>query len=218
MADGPAPKRRREEAEAAPGPAAPFPLGSVRLRRLLRDSAREKAAFVHGQVVGPSGEETDAVLILEKTPFQEEKIEELLRTHTGLELQMRNDIYSTAMPENPEIKATVVYPATEKHLQKYLRQEVHLIRETWEDYKSITLPFIQSQSFSIQWVYNILEKKAEADRIIHENPDPCNGFVLVPDLKWNQNQVCLLLLLLKGCCLLRGSTEEMSTFVSLIAC
>lgn len=49
-----------------------------------------------------------------------------------------------------EIKATVVYPATEKHIQKYLRQEVHLIRETWEDYKNITLPFIQSQSFSIQ--------------------------------------------------------------------
>lgn len=44
----------------------------------------------------------------------------------------------------------MVYPATEKHLQKYLRQEVHLIRETWEDYKNITLPFIQSQSFSIQ--------------------------------------------------------------------
>ncbi|NXP38985.1 DCPS diphosphatase, partial [Leiothrix lutea] len=40
-----------------------------------------------------------------------------------------------------------------------------------------------------QWVYNILEKKAEADRIVHENPDPSNGFVLVPDLKWNQNQV-----------------------------
>ncbi|NWZ13068.1 DCPS diphosphatase, partial [Agelaius phoeniceus] len=40
-----------------------------------------------------------------------------------------------------------------------------------------------------QWVYNILEKKAEADRIVHENPDPSNGFVLVPDLKWNQNQL-----------------------------
>ncbi|XP_058712871.1 m7GpppX diphosphatase isoform X4 [Poecile atricapillus] len=184
------------------------------------------------------------------------------------ELQMHNDIYCTFYlsppPELSEIKATVVYPATEKHIQKYLRQEVHLIRETWEDYKNITLPFIQSQSFSIQvgflghwcsllgflgvsellwkwkgidcvcipasqlippaiqplspysiwrsegdnqsrdyrqaggwnlkcgrrrvWVYNILEKKAEADRIIHENPDPSNGFVLVPDLKWNQNQ------------------------------
>uniref|UniRef100_A0A663LTA9 m7GpppX diphosphatase n=1 Tax=Athene cunicularia TaxID=194338 RepID=A0A663LTA9_ATHCN len=111
------------------------------------------------------------------------------------------------------IKTTVVYPATEKHLQKYLRQEVHLIRETWEDYKNITLPFIQSQSFSIQWVYNILEKKAEADRIIYENPDPSNGFVLVPDFKWNQNQVCLLLLPLKGSCLSEGNPEEMSTSV-----
>ncbi|KFW66644.1 m7GpppX diphosphatase, partial [Pygoscelis adeliae] len=145
------------------------------------------------QVTGPSGEGTDAVVILEKTPFQEEKVSDLLKKHTKLELQMRNDIYSTyhlyPPPELSEIKTTVVYPATEKHLQKYLHQEVHLIRETWEDYKTITLPFIQSQSFSVQWVYNILEKKAEADRIIYENPDPCNGFVLVPDLKWNQNQL-----------------------------
>ncbi|NXA56425.1 DCPS diphosphatase, partial [Nothocercus julius] len=40
-----------------------------------------------------------------------------------------------------------------------------------------------------QWVYNILEKKAEAERIIYENPDPQHGFVLVPDLKWNQSQL-----------------------------
>ncbi|KFU85510.1 m7GpppX diphosphatase, partial [Chaetura pelagica] len=145
------------------------------------------------QATSASGEGTDAVVILEKTPFQEEKVLDLLKKHTKLELQMSNDIYSTYHLYPPlelsEIKTTVVYPATEKHLQKYLRQEVHLIRETWEDYKDITLPFIQSQSFSIQWVYNILEKKAEADRIIHENRDPSNGFVLVPDLKWNQNQL-----------------------------
>ncbi|KAM6334487.1 m7GpppX diphosphatase isoform 1-T1 [Alca torda] len=222
MAESPRPKRKREEEEAAAaaagtethdGAAAPFPLAGLRLRRVLRESAREKAVFLHGEVTGPSGEGTDAVVILEKTPFQEEKVSDLLKKHMKLELRMRNDIYSTyhlyPPPELSEIKTTVVYPATEKHLQKYLRQEVHLIRETWEDYKNITLPFIQSQSFSIQernrlsslprpckgfgaaweWVYNILEKKAEADRIIHENPDPSNGFVLVPDLKWNQNQL-----------------------------
>lgn len=42
---------------------------------------------------------------------------------------------------------------------------------------------------SSQWVYNILDKKAEADRIVYENPDPSDGFVLIPDLKWNQQQV-----------------------------
>lgn len=47
---------------------------------------------------------------------------------------------------------------------------------------------------SFQWVYNILDKKAEADRIVFENPDPSDGFVLIPDLKWNQQQVKALLL------------------------
>ncbi|KAM8989365.1 m7GpppX diphosphatase [Ara ararauna] len=195
MAEAPPVKRKREEedADGAGGAAAPFPLAELRLRRVLRESARDKAVFLHGEVTGPSGEGTDALVILEKTPFQEEKLLDLLKKHTKLELRMHNDIYKTyhlyPPPELSEIKTTVVYPATEKHLQKYLRQEVHLIRETWEDYKNITLPYIQSQSFSIQWVYNILEKKAEADRIIHENPDPCDGFVLVPDFKWNQNQL-----------------------------
>lgn len=46
-----------------------------------------------------------------------------------------------------------------------------------------------SLSLCYQWVYNILDKKAEADRIVFENPDPADGFVLIPDLKWNQQQV-----------------------------
>uniref|UniRef100_W5M411 Decapping enzyme, scavenger n=1 Tax=Lepisosteus oculatus TaxID=7918 RepID=W5M411_LEPOC len=39
------------------------------------------------------------------------------------------------------------------------------------------------------WVYNILEKKAEADRIVYEDPDPDVGFVLLPDFKWDQKQL-----------------------------
>lgn len=115
-----------------------------------------------------------------------------------------------------EIKTTVVCPATEKHVNKYQRQESFLVEETWEDYQSITLPYIQEQSFSVQvsvlklhpllenpllrvaaltvcllcqWVYNILEKKAEAERIVYEDPDPEVGFVLLPDFKWDQKQV-----------------------------
>lgn len=44
----------------------------------------------------------------------------------------------------------MVYPATEKHLQKYLRQDLHLVRETGRDYKNVTLPHLESQSLSIQ--------------------------------------------------------------------
>lgn len=49
-----------------------------------------------------------------------------------------------------DVKTTVVYPATEKHLQKYLRQDLRLVRETGGDYRSITLPYLESQSLSIQ--------------------------------------------------------------------
>ena len=48
------------------------------------------------------------------------------------------------------LKATVVCPATEKHVKKYQVQESFLVEETGEDYLSITLPYIQEKSFSLQ--------------------------------------------------------------------
>uniref|UniRef100_UPI0037E906CE m7GpppX diphosphatase n=1 Tax=Semicossyphus pulcher TaxID=241346 RepID=UPI0037E906CE len=155
--------------------------------KVLSDSAREKNIFVHGQLA-----DKEAVVILEKTPIREDTLADLF-SGSRLKLEMRNDIYSTYRLQAPhhlnEIKTTVVCPATEKHVKKYQRQESFLVEETWEDYQSITLPFIKQQSFSVQWVYNILEKKAEADRIVYEDPDPKVGFVLLPDFKWDQKQV-----------------------------
>lgn len=54
-----------------------------------------------------------------------------------------------------EIKTTVVCPATEKHVKKYQRQESFLVEETDEDYRSITLPHIEKQSFSVQVSFNL---------------------------------------------------------------
>ncbi|XP_015244621.1 PREDICTED: m7GpppX diphosphatase [Cyprinodon variegatus] len=154
---------------------------------VLSDSAREKIMFVHGKIA-----DNDAVVVLEKTPIREDFLAELFRG-SKLRLEMKNDIYSSyrlqAPPHLNEIKTTVVCPATEKHVKKYQRQESFLVEETGEDYRSITLPYIQEQSLSLQWVYNILEKKAEADRIVYDDPDPEVGFVLLPDLKWDQKQV-----------------------------
>ncbi|XP_054648230.1 m7GpppX diphosphatase [Dunckerocampus dactyliophorus] len=154
---------------------------------VLSDSAREKTIFVHGKLA-----DQNAVVILEKTPIREDALAEIFTAST-LKLEMRNDIYSTyrlqAPPHLNEIKATVVCPATEKHVNKYQRRESFLVEETAEDYQSITLPYIQKQSFSVQWVYNILDKKAESERIMFEDPDPKLGFVLLPDFKWDQKQL-----------------------------
>lgn len=46
-----------------------------------------------------------------------------------------------------------------------------------------------------QWVYNILDHKSETERIVYENTHPSDGFVLLPDLKWDGKQVETLYLL-----------------------
>ncbi|KAM8927383.1 m7GpppX diphosphatase [Pelodytes ibericus] len=188
-------KRKREDENGGGDPesSSSHPLSGFQLQAVLRESARDKTVFLHGKVTGDTEDTQDAIVILERIPFQVDTISDLLNDQAKLHLQLKNDIYSVyhmnPPPELNEVKTTVICPATEKHIKKYQRQVVYLIHETGEDYKTITLPFIESQSFSIQWVYNILEKKAEADRIVYENPDASHGFVLIPDFKWNQKQV-----------------------------
>ncbi|KAI6208398.1 M7GpppX diphosphatase [Aphelenchoides besseyi] len=81
-------------------------------------------------------------------------------------------------------KSTFIYPATDKHIEKYRFKPMHLLFETPDDYKNITLPFIQDGQFSIDWVYNILDGKKEQDTVILKDEDKEIGFVLARDLKW----------------------------------
>ncbi|KAM7360684.1 decapping enzyme, scavenger [Cochliomyia hominivorax] len=104
-----------------------------------------------------------------------------------------NNIYGSYQCTPPSklsgVKATVVYPATDKHIEKYSVCKKFVINETPKLYEDITLPYITSSQFSLEWVYNILEHKQETERIIFEDPDPENGFILLPDLKWNGRNV-----------------------------
>lgn len=58
-----------------------------------------------------------------------------------------------------------------------------MLDETPDIYNKIVLPLLKNQ-FSLQWIDNILDHKAETERIVFEDPDPESGFVLLPDLKW----------------------------------
>uniref|UniRef100_A0A8C1WUR7 m7GpppX diphosphatase n=1 Tax=Cyprinus carpio TaxID=7962 RepID=A0A8C1WUR7_CYPCA len=148
----------------------------------------------------PQEKDQDAVVILEKTPVRQDTLSEILMS-SQLKLEMKNDVYSTYQLQAPahlnEIKTTVVCPATEKHVKKDLHQEVFLVEES--GLSIVPVPCVSFSyevhnctahlSFWIQWVHNILEKKAEVDRIVFENPDPDTGFVLLPDFKWDQKQL-----------------------------
>lgn len=48
------------------------------------------------------------------------------------------------------LHATVIYPATQSHIDKYKKQELYVIDETYELYEQVTLPHIESKSFSLE--------------------------------------------------------------------
>ena len=85
-----------------------------------------------------------------------------------------------------------------------------MIKETPEIYRNIVVPYIESfPPERIEWwalsslsfrrlhthmydteahprVYNILEGKKEAERVLFRDEDPANGFIILPDLKWDE--------------------------------
>ncbi|KAI6203662.1 M7GpppX diphosphatase [Aphelenchoides besseyi] len=117
------------------------------------------------------------ILILDKQAFPEAEAE-LQKCISSLQLihLSNNTIYVH--------KSTFIYPATDKHIEKYRFKPMHLLFETPDDYKNITLPYIQDGQFSIDWVYNILDGKKEQDTVILKDEDKDIGFVLARDLKW----------------------------------
>ncbi|KAJ8302032.1 hypothetical protein KUTeg_021019 [Tegillarca granosa] len=158
---------------------------------VLNEDAKQKFLFLHGK-----SENKDAVVLLEKTPFSTDinTIKKILSSETHLKETLKNDIYGTYEATIPaelnSVKATVIYPATEKHITKYKEQEMFVVYETEDLYNSVTLPHIESQKFSVQWVYNILDKKCESDRIVFEDcSSEDTGFILLPDMKWDRKDI-----------------------------
>lgn len=116
-----------------------------------------------------------------------------------LEKEFVNDIYGnfncTVDPALNQLKVTIIYPAAEKHIVKYSVQNRYLIEETADLYKSVTLPHLEQGQLSLEWLYNVLEHRKEKERIVFEDPCNENGFVLLPDLKWDGKTVEQLYLL-----------------------
>lgn len=167
------------------------PFSDFQLLKILNENSLRKVVSVHGKF--PQVGESEAVVIMEKTPFSAETVKNILSKESNADQGLQNDIYGTynlfPICKDNGIKTTLIYPATEKHIAKYSAHEMFMIEETAENYNEITKPHLMSEKFSIQWVYNILEKKSEADRIVCEDPDPEIGFILLPDMKWDRKQV-----------------------------
>lgn len=155
--------------------------------KVLVVEPHNKSAALLGKI-----NDKDAIVSLEKSPFDFEVGSiDLSDTLESLKLINQNDIYywsSANLNQAKQFgaKITVIYPATDAHIRKYSAQKYHYIAETAEMYETKVKPFIETQRGDrIQWVYNILFHGKEAESILFHDKDPEDGFVLLPDMKWD---------------------------------
>lgn len=166
-------------------------LSSYVVREKLNEDILSKSICFLGDFTdGRSGQ---AILQLTRKPFNVANTKRLIQGISCREQQFQNDVYSkysaAVAEEDSLINVDLTFPATSKHISKARTQQFIMLRETPEDYAAVTLPFVTAiPTGRLSWVHNILNRKAEAERLLFEDPDPALGFVLHPDLKWDQQQ------------------------------
>jgi len=145
----------------------------------------------------------------------ERTISSILSEETSISLEKHNDIYYSflGIVKNTEIVIDVIFPASEKDIAKFRTQKKGIITETPTLYNTITLPYIkQLPSKRLEWVFNILEGREEQRDVWYRDTHPHDGFVLLPDLKWNRidtsSLYCLAIVNKRGISTIRDLTVD----------
>lgn len=159
--------------------------------RLLKSDTQSKTVAILGRILNER-----AILIIEKSVFNVESINSsngishLIDTVSTIN---SNDVYNWGkallnqdLQQLPAAKVNLIYPATETHVRKYDNQGLHYVRETPEMYQKYVIPYMEKMKGDrLQWVYNILFHGKELESVIyHDHSD--EGFVLLPDMKWDK--------------------------------
>jgi m7GpppX diphosphatase len=205
-------------------------LGTFHVERILKHSPHLVNVLGHfnsrnDENANSDDEKNQAVVTVShiRLPDDMSDMESVLRG-MNLEETMQNDIYSQftgyVNPADPasiravgKLSVRTIYPCQERHILKNSHHPRYMVRESKEHYESIHLPKIESMDPKrIQWVYNILEKKAEVERILYEDLDLDAGFMLLPDFKWNLHSIrdlyCLVLCMRRDIRTLRDLRAE----------
>lgn len=205
------------------GDSSKFQLSQFELVRILSSNSTQKSVALLGHFRDLS-RENQAIVTLEKTAFTEAQLQtsesdsssSFFTTKSQLRTEFINDVYGNflclADPEINQLKVTIIYPASEKHIVKFSAQPKHLLEETAQDYQTVTLPHLEREQLSLEWLYNVLEHRKEQDRIVFEDPSDDTGFILLPDLKWDgktlEQLYLLALVRVRGIKSLRDLTGE----------
>ncbi|KAI9686285.1 MAG: hypothetical protein M1822_003941 [Bathelium mastoideum] len=104
-----------------------------------------------------------------------------------------NDIYnwllacsgpSDSQLQHPDLKLTLIFPCTEKHIKKYSPQGVRLVTETPYIYRKFIRPFMERERDRLTWVFNIIGGRSEQESVLYREHGN-EGFLVTPDLNWD---------------------------------
>ena len=102
--------------------------------------------------------------LLEESDNQK-SIENLKKLFSSSKKYFENDLYQKYIIEDlikNKIDVELIYPASEKQIEKYRLISYELFHETYDIYLNKTLPYINSiEKKDILWIYNIFGKKTE---------------------------------------------------------
>jgi m7GpppX diphosphatase len=109
-----------------------------------------------------------------------------------------NDIYAWFLANSnpnssddqppPDFKLNLIYPCTQKHINKYEAQGLRIVTETSEIYSKYVRPYMsaQRQKGALNWVFNIIEGRTEQEDVMYRESGAERGFLLLPDLNWDR--------------------------------
>lgn len=115
-----------------------------------------------------------------------------------------NDIYrwylANSLPDNsvdqptpPDLKINLIYPCTEKHVNKYSFQQARSVTETPEIYARYVRPYMQRcrEEGRLNWVFNIIEGRKEQENVLYrsQESDKRDDYLLLPDLNWDRKTI-----------------------------
>lgn len=178
-------------------------LKSFKYERVLNEDLTRHSINLLGTTEEFEGKVVPAIILLTKTPLTgNTSASELVQSINKVESLGSNDVYKWLMGwvtnkgTNADYKVTIIAPATETHIRKYSRQGMKMIKETSEVYESVVKTYIDQIPHSrLTWLRNILSHVTETEKIIYEALSPNQGFMIIPDLKWDQQSLSSLYVL-----------------------
>ena len=77
----------------------------------------------------------------------------------------------------------VIWPASERQVQKKRRAEWRLVSEDPATYRSVVVPHVEEQVKKIQWIDKVCSRAKERERNLYD----CDAFVVNVDTKWQSH-------------------------------